>query len=537
MTRRPFSLLLALMGVLALLAAACDPGDPVDVDDELVEDPDEVDPDPDPEPDPEVDPEEEPPEGRLVVAISSEPDRFDPYFTTASPAFKILENVYDTLVEPSPVEQEMEPALATDWEFDDEGTTWTFELRDDVVWHNGRDFTADDVVFSFERMIDPDEGSLRVERLEMIESVEALDDATVQFNLSRPTPNFLDRIGGFKGLAIMPEEIVEEGVADDEPVGTGPFRFVSYEPGVNVLLEVNPDYWGEGPYVDELEFRFIPEGTVAMTSLRTGAVHWTDNIPAVEIEEVLADPDLEADSVPSIDYWYYTVNFDREPFDDIRVRQALAFGFDREAVTQAAMFEAATPNQTAIPEDSPWHLDFAPFEHDPDRAMELLEEAGADDLEIDLMVTDEFEETITAAETLESFWNEIGVDVSIRVLDFSAWLDEQGGGNFDAFLLGWLGNNDPEDFYHHQHVCDGQFNFHGYCNEEVDELLFEARQEMDEDRRKELYDEAQQIIVEEASYTYLYNPDIVAAWAPELSGFTVPAAESTLRFHEVRFDE
>jgi peptide/nickel transport system substrate-binding protein len=507
MRRRTPLTAVALVGAIALLIAACDPGDPVGVD--------------------------EPEGGTLIAAISGEPDQLDPHFTTAYPAFQVLENVYDTLVQPD-ADLEFEPALATDWEVSDDQLVWTFELREGVTWHNGDAFTADDVVFSYNRIIE-EEGA-NAFRFAAVEEVRAVDDLTVEIQVSEPSPNLLANIGGFKGMAIVPSAMADDETIAQEPVGTGPFQFVSWTEGSNIVLEANPDYWGDGPFLDGVEFRFIPEGSVAMTNLRAGEVHWTDNIPPVEVEGVLDDADLDADAVPSNDYWYFALNNTREPFDDPDVRRALAFGFDREALVEAAQFGAATPNQTAIPEDSVWFFDFAPYAHDPDQARDLLEQAGATDLTVDLMVTDEFEETITAAEVLEQQWGDIGVDVQIRVLDFAAWLDEQGQGNFDAFLLGWLGNIDPDDFYYAQHHSEGGFNFHGYANSEVDELLDAARTELDPDARKDLYDQAVEIIVEEASYVYLYNPDVVQAWRPAVVDYEV-RADRAIRFENTRLDE
>jgi peptide/nickel transport system substrate-binding protein len=520
--RQPSIIMLSLLAALALVAAACDPGDPVDVDDDVAAD--------DPLEDPE-EPAEPAAGGVLVAAISGEPDQLDPHLTTAYPSFQVLENVYDTLVQPD-AELQFEPALASDWSVSDDQLTWTFELREGVTWHNGRDFVADDVVFSYERIME--EGA-NAWRFEAVEDVRAVDDLTVEIDVSQPTPNLLSNIGAFKGMAIVPSEIVDDGSIGQEPVGTGPFQFASYTEGSNVVLEANPDYWGEGPFIEGVEFRFIPEGSVAMTNLRAGEVDWTDNIPPVEVGDVLDSGDLDSDAVPSNDYWYFALNNNREPFGDVDVRRALAYGFDRDAVVEAAMFDAATPNQTAIPEESFWYTDYTPFEHDPDQARELLEGAGADDLTIDLMVTDEFEETITAAEVLEAQWGEIGVSVDIRVLDFSTWLDEQGEGNFDAFLLGWLGNIDPDDFYFAQHHSEGGFNFHGYANDEVDEFLEQARVEIDEDDRKALYDDAVETIVDEASYVYLYNPDVVQAWQPAVQDYEV-RADRAIRFEAVRLD-
>jgi peptide/nickel transport system substrate-binding protein len=525
-----------LLLALALVLAACDAGDPVDVgeDDTLAEDPAAEEPAGDPaEGD---DAEGEPATGgTLIAAISGEPDQLDPHLTSAYASFQILENVYDTLVQPDE-DLQFEGALAEDWEVSDDQLTWTFTLREGVTFHNGRELTADDVVYSYERIMDEETGAANAWRFAAVESVTAPDDRTVEIRVDQPSPNLLANIGAFKGMAIVPSEIVEDGTIGQEPVGTGPFRFVSYTEGSSVVLEANPDYWGDGPHVEGVEFRFISEGTVALTNLRTGEIDWTDNIPAQEVQGVLDDDDVQAEAVASNDYYYFALNHEREPFDDVRVRQALAFGFDREAVAQAAEFDAATVNQTAIPEGSFFHSDHAPYDYDPDRARELLEEAGVEDLTIDLMVTNEYEETIAAAQVLEAQWSEIGVSTDIRILDFSAWLDEQGQGEFDAFLLSWIGNIDPDDFYYAQHRTDAGFNFHGYSNPEVDDLLDEARTETDEDARADLYDQAVEIIVDEASYIYLYNPDIVHAWSDRVQDYT-PRSDAAIRFVDVRIEQ
>jgi len=514
-----FRRLAAVLAALLLLAGACSPGEEVDVngEDQGVEDPG-------------IEGVAE--GGTLIAAISGEPDQLDPHMTSAYPSFQVLENVYDTLVQPGDPPTEAEPALAEDWEVSEDELTWTFSLREGVVWHDGEPFTADDVVFSFERIAD--EG-LNAARFDTIEEVTAVDEHTVELQLSQPTPNLLTQIGAFKGMAIVPERIVEDGTIGQNPVGTGPFRFVSYDEGSRLVLEANPDYWGEGPFVEGVEFRFVSEGTVAMTNLRGGQVDWTDNVPPQEAQTVLDSDELEAGGEPSGDFWYFAFNHARPPFDNPDVRRALSFAVDRDAIAEAAHFGAATPNQTAIPEGNPWHHDYAPFTVDPAQAEQMLADAGVEDLSVELMVTTEFEQTIAAAQVIESDWAEIGVDVSIQVLDFTEWLARQGEGEFDAFLLGWLGNIDPYDFYHLQHHSEGIFNFHGYANEEVDRLLDEALTETDEARRKELYDEAVEMLVDEVSYGFLYNPFVVHAWQPVVQDYTV-RPDAAIRFERVRLD-
>ncbi|MEX2659332.1 MAG: ABC transporter substrate-binding protein, partial [Acidimicrobiales bacterium] len=474
--------------------------------------------------------------GTLIAAISGEPDRLDPHLTTAYPSFQVLENVYDTLVQPGD-DLTFEPALAEEWETSDDNLTWTFTLREGVTWHNGRDFVADDVVYSYERIMDEETAAANAYRFESIESVTAPDDTTVVIELSRPTPNLLANIGAFKGMAIVPEEIVEDGSIDTEPVGTGPFTFVSQSPDGEIVLERNEDYWQEGlPELDGVTFRPIPDPTVQLTNLQTGEVDWTDGVPPQQVESLSGSDDIVVEAVPGGDYWYMAFNLEREPFGDVDVRRAIAFALDREAITEAAKFEAATVNQTAIPAESFFHYDYAPFEQQVDQAATLLEDAGASDLTMDLMVTNEFPETVTAAQVIADQLSEIGITVEIRELGFSEWLDQQGEGNFDSFLLGWLGNIDPDDFYYAQHRTDASFNFHGYSNPEVDELLDAAREETDEEARKELYDEAVKIIVDEVSYLYLYNPDVVNAWTPAVEGYST-RPDAAIRFVETSLAE
>lgn len=480
------------------------------------------------------------PEGTFVVAIGSQPDQLDPHQTTAYPSFQVLENIYDTLVVPDPESLEMVPSLATEWTVSDDNLTWTFTLQEGVTFHDGSEFDSADVAYSYNRIIN--QNLANAFRFSTVESIETPDPQTVVLNLTEPTPNLLANIGGFKGMAIIPEGIAgpvdaaaTEGATESgteaesgggsnlatEAVGTGPFRLDSVNPD-SIQLSAFDDYWGEGPFVDGVQFRFISEPTTALTELQTGNVHWTDNIPPQQIES-LQDGEVTLETVPSVDYWYWTANFNREPFGDPNVRDALAYAIDRDAITEAAQFGAASVNQTAIPPDSFWAHDYAPWSYDPEQARQLLEEAGVSDLEMGLMVTNEFPQTVTAAEVIASQLSEVGITVNIENETFATWLDRQGQGDFDAFMLGWLGNLDPFGYYHSQHICDGSNNYQGYCSEEVTQTLQEAAVETDEEARRDLYHEAVEQIVDDGSYWYLYNPDVVQAWVPEVSGYTIRA--------------
>ena len=177
--------------------------------------------------------------GVLVAGQSAEPDRFDPHLTSAYASFQVLENVYDTLVQPGD-DLTMEPALATDWTTSEDGLTWTFNLRQGVTFHNGRELTADDVVYSLERIRDPEVGAGPSYRLDAVDTITAVDDHTVEITVTAPTPNLLTLLGGFKGMAIVARENVEDGTIDTQPIGTGPFMFESYSPGRGRVVGAQP---------------------------------------------------------------------------------------------------------------------------------------------------------------------------------------------------------------------------------------------------------------------------------------------------------
>ena len=469
----------------------------------------------------------------LVVAIAGEPDQLDPHMTSSYFSFEVLENVYDTLVQPD-ADLEMQPALAESWETSEDQLTWTFHLREGVTFHDGTPLTADDVVYSYNRIID---GELaNAYRFGSVEKVTAADELTVEIALTAPAPNLLSSIGGFKGMAIVLEENVESGDIKNKPIGTGPFAFDAYSTGDSISLTANADYWGGAPEIAGVNFRFISEATTALADLQAGEIHWTDSIPEQQVASLTSNPDVEVGKVPSNDYWYLAPNGAKAPYSDARVRQAIAWAIDRDAITQAATYGNGTTNQLAIPETSAWYSDYAPYSRDTGKAQQLLQDAGISDLDLDLMVTTQYPETVQAAQVIAANLAEIGITVNIRTVDFATWLDEQALGNFDMLLLGWLGNIDPDDFYYNQHHSEGASNAQKYANSEVDALLEEARGETDTDKRRDLYATAAAQIADDASYIYLYNPDVVQAWSPKVTGYEA-RGDRAIRFADVSLEE
>jgi peptide/nickel transport system substrate-binding protein len=280
-----------------------------------------------------------------------------------------------------------------------------------------------------------------------------------------------------------------------------------------------------------LKFGFVKEPSTALANLRGGQVQWTDNIPPAQVSGLLKGSDPTVQSVPSNDYWYFALNEKRKPFDDVRVRQAFAWAIDRESIAQAARFGAAQVNQTAIPRTSSWYFNYAPYRQDPNRAKALLQQAGVTNLKVDFMTTSEYPETVAVAQVMKDELSKVGVTLNIRTEDFASWLADEAAGKFDGFILAWLGNVDPDEFYYSQHSSKGANNYQTFKDPQVDSLLEAGRTTVDQAQRKQIYDQAAKLIVDQASYVYLYNPNVVQGWSPKLKGYTV-RADRAIRFRD-----
>lgn len=470
--------------------------------------------------------------GTLVAAWAQDPVGLDPHITSARSSIQILENVLDTLVTLD-AEQNVVPSLAESWEVSDDGLTWTFELREGVMFSNGRPMTAEDVVYTFERMLDPETGSGQAYLLAGVTDISAPDERTVVITLESPNPALLSKLGGSKSVGIIARESVEDGTINTQPIGTGPFKITDFQPGVRVMLERNEHYWQEGlPYLDAVEVRIIPDESVRRSALVSGDVDWAISVPAQSVDELKARDDVVVDEVPAGAYWYIGVNTEREPLDDERVRQAISYAINRDNVAAAAAFGNAEPTQDPIPSSSVWNYGYAPYEQNLDRARELLAEAGVSEgFELEIMPTTQYEESIRVAQVLQAELAQVGINATIRTLEWAEWLEEEGSGNYDTYICSWNGNVDPDDFFYAQHKTGEVFNFTGYSNPTVDELLEEGRQTSDPEERRGIYEQINRTVVDDAPYIYLYNPLEINVYRPYVEGYEA-RADQAIRFTE-----
>ena len=480
--------------------------------------------------------------GTLVAAWAQDPVGLDPHITSAYSSFQILENVLDTLVTLDE-EQNVQPSLATDWTSNEDGTVWTFELREDAAFSNGRPFTADDVVFTYERLLDPETGSGNAFLLAGLTEIEAVDDHTVRMTLDAPNSAFLGHLAIDKRVGIIARESVEDGTIDTSPIGTGPFMIADYLPGTQVLLERNPEYWGTDadgtqlPYLDAVEVLIQTDDSVRRSALVSGDIHWAIAVPPQSLPELEERDDVIVDRTAAPAYWYIGVNTEVEPLDDPKVRQAISYAIDRGEITEFATFGTGVATQDPIPSGSAWAFDYAPYEQDLERARALLAEAGVEGgFEMTVMPTTQYEESIRIAQVLQAQLAPLGISVSIETREWADWLETQGAGEFDTFVCSWNALIDPDDFYYAQHKTGEVFNFTGYSNPTVDELLDEGRRAQGFEERYEIYEQVNQEIVDDAPYIYLYNPGNIQAYVPAVQGYEA-RGDQAVRFTETWLDD
>src|SRR5690554_3663909 len=315
--------------------------------------------------------------GDLEVAVDSSPAGLDPHKVTAFSSFAVTSQIYEALVTLND-DLQLEPALATGWEVSDDGLTYTFSLRDNVVFHNGRAMTAGDVVYSFERVVDPETASPQASRMAEVDSVAADGDHTVVFTLSRPFAPFLSNVGN---LTVVPREVVEEhGDLQAVAVGTGPFMLSEVVPDTYLLLSANPDYWQDGePAVASMRYNIVPEGSTRAAGLRTGTYHLLPTVDPANAEILAVTPGVTLLGTQDLSYTLLGLNVEREPFNDPRVIQAINYAIDRDEIVEAVHFGNGVPGGPLSPALTDWAVptsEFACYAHSPETARQLLSDAG-----------------------------------------------------------------------------------------------------------------------------------------------------------------
>ncbi|MBN2261145.1 MAG: ABC transporter substrate-binding protein [Clostridiales bacterium] len=484
---------------------------------------------------------EVPAEKVLIFARSGDSVSLDPSNATDGESFYVARSVLDTLVDYEVDNTNIIPALATSWgTINEEGTIWEFKLREGVKFHDGTDFNAEAVKFNFERwMFEDNAYRYPGENFEywgymfggypgIVKEVRVVDDYTVQIELFTPSAPFLSNLA-MPSFAIMSPAAFEQYGADifKNPVGTGPFQFVEWIKDDKIVLEKNENYWGEGPLLDKLIFRTIPDNSARLLELQAGTIDMMIGLSPDDAQIVADDPNLDLYLRPSMNVGYLAMNELKAPFDDVRVRQALNYAVDKQSIIDAFYAGLAEPAKNPLP-PSLWGYNdnVEAYEYNPEKAKELLAEAG---------FPDGFETTLWAmpvarpympqpkeiATALQQQFAAVGVQAEIVTMDWATYLEKGQNGEHDTYLLGWTGDNgDPDNFIYvlldQDNANIGSAgNVAFYKNQEVHDLLIAAQIESDQEKRAELYEKAQLIIHNDAPWVPLVHstPPIAARTA------------------------
>ncbi len=483
--------------------------------------------------------------GSITYGMTGDPVIFNPILSTDTPSGFINERVYSGLVR-SNENLEMIGDLAESWEFSDDGLVWTFKLREDVKFHDGEPLTSADVKYTYDAIKHPDYTGVRATNFKSVEKIEAPDDYTVVFHLNEPFAPLLT----YLSYGILPKHIFEQTSIKDmktneacmEPIGTGPYKYAEWQKGQHIILEANEDYYGEGPFIEQVIVKFYQDEQVMLAALEKGDIDYMGSIPVDDIDRVKEEygDRLEFVEVPANGYTYMGLKQTHPILSDIKVRKALMYGLNRQGIVDDLLQGYGTLMNANIAPVS-WAYaegELEEYAYNPDKAKDLLEEAGwvegadgirekdGEKLSFSVLTSSGSKVNESVLMIAQEDWQKIGVEIEPEFIEWSVLCEQYlDVAEFEAYVLAWSLGLDPDFyiFFHSDAAVDekGQlvgFNDVEYKNERVDELLEEGRKEMDPDKRKEIYWEAQKIINDELPYVFLFSRNYVSAMDKKVKG-------------------
>lgn len=477
--------------------------------------------------------------GVLRVGTNQDVVGLDPHLTNATASYRVLEHVYSGLLRFNE-KLEIQPDLATEYTATDP-TTYTFKLRKGVKFHNGRELKAEDVKYSLNRIKDPATASPRAGQFEAVTSIETPDDATVVIKLKNPFAPLLSTLADVTNV-IVAKEVVEAngGKMDKVAVGTGPFKLVEYVPNTRLRLEKNPDYFVAGkPYLDGITFQPIPDDTARSTAVRTGAVDMVEYAPPKDLTLLKGDSKIAVAGDGNNNVRFLAFNTKVKPFDNPKVRQAIAWAVDRGPVLEAAINGAGTPLTGGPFLPSFWPgLQQPIYKQDLNKAKALLAEAGyPTGFKAKLKNTPTYSFLGNAGIVVQEQLKAIGIEFEIVSLEWSVFLKDYLGKDFEAAVSGFSGFVDPHRDLDGTFVTGRQNNFMSYSNPDFDKLIAQAATISDQGERAKLYQQAQTLLATDAPMVFLYAANQYEALQSYVKGYQHFPNGSHLSFREVYLDK
>ena len=468
------------------------------------------------------------PGGSVVYGMTQDLASLDPHVDTDAGTRDVVFNLYEGLVKPTS-DGGFIPAVASDYIISDDAKTYTFTLRDGITFHDGTPVTIEDVKYSIDRYAEIQGESSAFSSL--VDSVEVQDDKTLVVNLKESYSEFLPMMT----IAIIPQS--NEDPAGN-PIGTGPFKYVSYTPGQNLELEKYDGYWQEGvPILDSVEFKFIADVDTAFVELQAGTIDILKYLTSAQAETLGDDYNIVQGSMNLVHAMY--LNSAYEPLSKTEVRQALCYAVDRDAINNFIFGgKSHIIGSHMIPAMSKYYEPEAEtvYSYDPEKAKELLADAGyADGFDLEITVPSSYSQHVDSAQIIADELSQVGINVTLNQVEWSTWLqDVYKGGNFQATVIGFDGTLAPSDWLK-KYVTDDAKNFMHYSNTEYDDVFNTAYTTVDDDVKVENYKKAQMILAEDAAAVYIEDPANLVAVSKKFGGYTFypTAAEDMSLLYQV----
>lgn len=460
--------------------------------------------------------------GTLKAALTGEPDSLDPAKSAIYTATQVFSHVYNTLVAVDETNK-FYPVLATKWEQPDP-KTWTFDLVDNATFHNGEKFSADDVKYTFDRLLDPATAATSAALFDSIESVEVVSPTKVTFHLKYPfAPFFINAIN--EGW-IVNKKAIEAGDSARNPIGTGPFTFVEWIQGDHLTLKKNDKYFQPGlPYLDGIEFKFLLVDQSRIEALRSGDLDWADALPLQQLATLSKDPAFTYVTSPTAGIPdFLSFNCAKAPFDKVAFREAVAWAVDRKQIRDIAYFGAGEVGSEEVASGSTWFTpnDVYASAPDLDKAKAKLAEAGiTTPFTIKYLGLPQYPELLKTGEVVRDNLKAIGVTMEIEQVEVSVWFDRYVKGDYEITSAYHEGTIDPDYFWSLAIRSGASLNASAYKNPDLDKMIDAARTEQDAGKRKELYLGIRQAAAEEVPVHFVHYETLNYLMRKDVVGSTV----------------